>query len=85
MLINITYEDIWREFIYYRSMGQRDIAFDHLRRYEEQKCWEAVIAGIAHHKYKLQIGDIIRVSNTNIEFVWDTLHNDTFRLDLANE
>jgi hypothetical protein len=71
MIINITSQDIWNEFVYYRKSGHAKTAFKHIRPYGTASEWEGLIAGIAHHKYNLKIGDVIKVEGTSLEFVWE--------------
>jgi hypothetical protein len=78
MIINITPQDIWNEFVRYRKTGQTDIAFKHLRRYSQTVEWEVMVASIAHNKYKIKIGDTIRVDGTKLEIVWDNFFDQIF-------
>jgi len=62
---------MWDEFVYYRKSGRPVTAFKHIRQYGDPAEWEGLIAGIAHHKYDVKIGDIVKVPGTEIEFVWE--------------
>lgn len=78
MIINITPQDIWNEFVYYRKIGQSDIAFKHIRRYGQTAEWEVMVASIAYTKYKVKVGDIIRIDGTKLEVVWGKFFDHIF-------
>lgn len=78
MIIDITPEDIWNEFVYYRKTGQPDIAFKHIRRYDKTIEWEVMIASIARHKYKVKIGDTVRVVGSCVNIIWDNFLDQIF-------
>lgn len=71
MIINITPQDLWNEFVYYRKNGKTKLAFEHIRREGTPERWEAVIAGIVYYRRNPQIGDIVRFSGSELEFMWD--------------
>jgi len=71
MIINITPQDIWDEFVYYRKAGKTATAFKHIRQYDNPAEWDGLIAGIAQHKYDVKIGDVVQVPGTEISFEWD--------------
>ena len=80
MIINITPQDIWNEFVYYRKTGQPDIAFKHIRRTGGIEEWKAMVLGIAKHKYNMMVGDIIRVDGTKLEIIWDDAIDEIFSM-----
>ena len=78
MIIDITLQDIWNEFVYYCKSGLPEIAFKHIRTYQGTAEWEVIVAGIAHHNYKVNIGDMIRVEGSELEIVWDNFLDQMF-------
>lgn len=71
MYINVTPQDVWREFVFYRKHGKTDLAFEHLRRTASPTRWETLIAGIAYRQYIPRIGDIVVFSGTDLQIVWN--------------
>jgi len=72
MVIHITSQDIWREFVHYRKLGFANIAFAHLRVRETKPYFEAILSGIAYRNYNPQFGDIITAGpDTPYSFMWD--------------
>ena len=87
MIIQLTAEDWWSEFVFWRSHGQKKIAFDYLRVQNDLGYFEMLIAMIAKRKYGSQIkpGDLIRLGD--IEVMWsqngeDTLHSEKISTSL---
>lgn len=71
MIVIVTQYDIWKEFIYWRTNGNKEIAFDYLRNNMQTSRWEALIASLVKHNYpSISPGDKIIVKNS-IEFNWD--------------
>lgn len=82
MLIELTSDDWWQEFIFWRNSGQRTIAFDYLRIRQDHEYFEVLVAMIAIRKYGSQVrpGDLIRLGD--IEIMWsqaadDKLHSES--------
>ena len=74
MIYTITRNDIWNEFVHYRKLGRKKLAFEHIRVRGTKAKFEAILAGIAYRKYNPHIGDIIvAAANTQYpyEFMWD--------------
>ena len=87
MIIQLTAEDWWSEFVFWRSHGQKKIAFDYLRVQNDLGYFEMLIAMIAKRKYGSQVkpGDLIRLGD--IEVMWsqnieDTLHSEKISTSL---
>ena len=81
MIIELTADDWWSEFVFWRSHGQKKIAFDYLRVQNDLEYFEMLVALIAKRKYGSQIKpcDLIRLGD--IEITWsqnaeDTLHSE---------
>jgi hypothetical protein len=82
MLIELTADDWWREFIFWRNHGQKKIAFDYLRIQQDPEYFDMLVALIAVRKYGSQVkpGDLIRLGD--IEIMWsqevdDKLHSES--------
>ena len=71
MIVTVTPQDMWEEFVFYRKNGYKEVAFDHIRRVGTSYKWEVIIASIAYYKYKPRIGDIVRFVGSPVEFVWN--------------
>jgi hypothetical protein len=74
MIIEITDQDIWNEFVHYRKIGRKKLAFEHIRVHGTKAKFEAILAGIAYRKYNPQLGDIIIAGENSqypYEFMWD--------------
>ena len=74
MIIDISDQDIWNEFVHYRKAGRAKLAFEHIRVRGTKSKFEAILAGIAYRKYYPHIGDIIIAgenSDCPYEFTWD--------------
>jgi len=76
MRITITPEDIWNEFVFYRKAGLHETAFKHIRHKGVRHEWGCILAGVAHHNYNVQIGDIITMDD--IEVVWTEMFEDAY-------
>ena len=79
MLITITPQDLWEEFVYYRKAGLHTTAFTFIRRKAELTDWQCIIGSIAHRKYDVQPGDVIKVLKTNTSVVWDEFLENEFK------
>jgi hypothetical protein len=82
MIIELTADDWWKEFVFWRSHRQKRIAFDYLRIKQDPEYFEMLVALIAVHKYGSQVkpGDVIRLGH--IEIRWshaaeNKLHSDS--------
>lgn len=71
MIIIVTAQDMWDEFVFYRKSGLTDLAFQHIRREETPYKWRTIVASIAYSKYNPKIGDIIRFIKSPVEFIWN--------------
>jgi hypothetical protein len=91
MIIAITPEDIWNEFVHYRKAGRAKLAFEHIRVHGPKSKFEAILAGIAYRKYTPKIGDVIIScydSEYPYEFMWDYETETAFytlKMDLFNK
>ena len=81
MIVELTADDWWSEFVFWRRHGQKKIAFDYLRVYQDPEYFKMLVSLIAKRKYGSQIkpGDLIRLGD--IEITWsqnaeDTLHSE---------
>jgi hypothetical protein len=82
MIIQLTADDWWQEFVFWRNHGQEKIAFDYLRITQDPEYFDMLVALIAVRKYGSQVnpGDLIRLGE--IEVVWsqdvdDKLHSES--------
>jgi len=81
MIIQLTAEDWWSEFVFWRRHRQKKIAFDYLRVKNDLEYFEMLIAMIAKRKYGSQVkpGDLICLGEH--EIMWsqvaeDVLHSE---------
>lgn len=79
MLIIIQPEELWQEFVYYRKAGLHATAFMYIRREAEPTEWQCIIASLAHRKYNMQLGDIIKIEKTDFSVVWDECLDNNFK------
>lgn len=80
MIIELTADDWWSEFVFWRSHGQKKIAFDYIRvRHQDIEYFEMLISLIAKRKYRSGVlpGDIIRLDD--IEVRWTQEMEDGLR------
>jgi hypothetical protein len=80
MIIQLTPDDWWQEFIFWRNHGQKKIAFDYLRITQDPEYFNMLIALIAKRKYGAQVkpGDFIRLGEIEVQWsqgVEDALHS----------
>jgi hypothetical protein len=82
MIVQLTADDWWQEFVFWRNHGQKNIAFDYLRITQDPEYFEMLVALIAIRKYGSQVnpGDLIRLGD--IEVMWsqaaeNKLHSDS--------
>jgi hypothetical protein len=70
MIFELTADDWWSEFVFWRSHGQKKIAFDYIRVYQDTEYFEMLVSLIAKRKYRSGVlpGDIIRLGD--IEVRW---------------
>lgn len=74
MIVNITPNDIWKEFVYWRKARNDTWAFAYIRRHAEPYVWRTLIAGLVKFNYpEIRPGDTV-VTSTD-QFVW-SLHLD---------
>jgi hypothetical protein len=78
MIIKITLQDIWDQFVYFRKNGLHKIAFTLIRRYNEHEYTHAILGSIAHRKYNPRFGDIIMLEGYNLGFVWSQMYQDEY-------
>uniref|UniRef100_A0A6C0CJ05 Uncharacterized protein n=1 Tax=viral metagenome TaxID=1070528 RepID=A0A6C0CJ05_9ZZZZ len=73
MIIDLTSNDWWREFVFWRRRGHEKLAFDYLRVNQDPEYFEILIAMIARRKYgkKLKIGDCIRLDTIAVKWSWE--------------
>jgi hypothetical protein len=82
MIIQLTADDWWQEFIFWRNHGQKKIAFDYLRITQDPEYFDMLVALIAVRKYGSQVkpGDLICLGD--IRVIWsqkvdDKLHSES--------
>ena len=88
MIIQLTAEDWWSEFVFWRRHRQEKIAFDYLRvQQNDLEYFEMLVALIAVRKYgsRVRPGDLIRLGD--IEIMWsqavdDKLHSESISKSL---
>jgi len=87
MIIELTADDWWKEFVFWRNYGQNKIAFDYLRVQNDLEYFEMLVALIAKRKYGSQVkpGDVICLGD--IEIMWsqtaeNKLHSDSISSSL---
>lgn len=70
MIIELTDEDWWKEFVFWRNYGQNKIAFDYIRVQNDLEYFKMLVALIAKRKYGSQVkpGDVICLGD--IEVMW---------------
>lgn len=71
MLIELTNEDWWKEFVFWRNNGQTKIAFDYLRiRQTDLEYFETLVAMIGKRKYGRNVnpGDVICLGDIKVEW-----------------
>jgi hypothetical protein len=76
MIIQLTEDDWWQEFVFWRNHGQKKIAFDYLRVKNDLEYFEMLIALIAKRKYGSQVkpGDLICLGEH--EIMWSQVDED---------
>jgi hypothetical protein len=82
MIIQLTADDWWQEFIFWRNHGQKKIAFDYLRTTQDPEYFDMLVALIAIRKYGSEVkpGDLICLGD--IKVIWsqevdDKLHSES--------
>ena len=72
MIFEVTADDWWQEFVFWRKVGKHRIAFDYIRvRHQDLEYMQILIAMIAKRKNwgnLVKPGDIIRLGG--IDVVW---------------
>ena len=71
MIIQLTNEDWWQEFVFWRNKGQTTIAFDYLRvRQTDLEYFEVLVAMIGKRKYGRDVrpGDLICLGDIKVEW-----------------
>lgn len=90
MIIELTADDWWHEFVFWRSHRQKKIAFNYLRiKQQDPDYFEMLVALIAKRKYGSHVkpGDLIRLGD--IEVMWsqaaeNKLHSDSISRSLRD-
>lgn len=72
--ITITQQELWDEYVFWRSRGNKDLALGYIRREKDPLYWLLAASSIIYRKYKDQIqeGDIVTVESITHEFVWNS-------------
>ena len=85
MIIELTSDDWWSEFVFWRSHGQKNIAFDYLRIRQDPEYFEMLVALIAKRKYGSQVkpGDVICLGD--IEVLWSQNAEDTLNSERISD
>jgi hypothetical protein len=79
MIVNITSEDIWKEFVYWRKAGNDTWAFAYIRRESSPYVWRTLIAGLVKFNHpEVRPGDIV-VTPTD-QFVWNLRLDELLRI-----
>jgi len=71
MMIKLTDNDWWEEFVFWRNIGEKNLAFDYLRvRQKNLKYFALLVAMIGKRKYgkSLTAGDMICLDDFKIEW-----------------
>jgi len=71
MIIELTDKDWWEEFVFWRNIGEKKIAFDYLRvRQKDLEYFAMLVAMIGKRKYgkSLTTGDVICLDDFKIEW-----------------
>ena len=80
--ITITQQELWEEYVFWRSRGKKDVAFGYIRTEKDPVYWLIVASSIVHRKYKekIQDGDTVSVESITHEFVWNSRIERSFAL-----
>ena len=79
MIINVTTNDIWNEFVYWRKARNDTWAFAYIRRHADVDEWRTLIAGLVKFNHpEIQPGDIV-VTPTD-QFMWSLYLDELLRL-----
>lgn len=71
MMIELTDKDWWEEFVFWRNIGEKKIAFDYLRvRQKDLEYFAVLVAMIGKRKYdkSLSPGDVICLGDFKVEW-----------------
>lgn len=80
MIIKITFENIWNEFVYWRKAGNDRFAFAYIRRYITPLQWRILIADLVKFNYPdVMPGDIIVAPDE--DFLWPIDVDDLLEID----
>jgi hypothetical protein len=80
--ITITQQELWDEYVFWRSRGKKDLALGHIRTEKDPLYWLILAASIIHRKYmdQIQEGDVVSVESITHEFVWNAKVENAFAL-----
>lgn len=80
--ITITQQELWDEYVFWRSRGKKDLALGYIRTEKDPVYWLIVASSIVNRKYRDQIqeGDTVSVESITHEFVWNSKIERSFAL-----
>ena len=80
--ITITQQELWDEYIFWRSRGRKDLALGYIRTEKDPLYWLIIASSIVNRKYRehIQEGDVVSVENLTHEFVWNAKVEMSFAL-----
>jgi hypothetical protein len=80
--ITITHQELWDEYVFWRSRGRKDLAMGYIRREKDPIYWLIVASSIVNRKYreKIKVGDVVSVQSIMHEFVWNAQIERAFAL-----
>jgi hypothetical protein len=81
-IITITQQQLWDEYVFWRSRGRKDLAMGYIRKEKDPLYWLLAASSIINRKYmeKIHEGDIVSVENITHEFVWNEKVETSFAL-----
>lgn len=80
--ITITQQELWDEYVFWRSRGKKDLAMGYIRTEKDPLYWLIIASSIVNRKYREKIkgGDVVSVESITHEFVWNTKVENAFAL-----
>jgi hypothetical protein len=80
--ITITQQELWNEYVFWRSRGKKDLALGHIRTEKDPIYWLIIASSIVNRKYreKIKVGDVVSIESITYEFVWNARIENAFAL-----